>query len=70
MGMNVLYARIYVHHAGAWYPQRSEEVLDPLELELQRAVNCHVDAENWNSRRAASAALLTTEPSPRALQDF
>ena len=42
MGMNVLYARIYVHHAGAWYPQRSEEVLDPLELELQKVVSCYV----------------------------
>lgn len=46
MGMNVLYARIYVHHAGAWYPQRSEEVLDPLELELQKVVSWHMGAGN------------------------
>ena len=27
-------------------PQRSEEVPDPLKVELQKAVSCHTGAEN------------------------
>lgn len=40
-------AYVYERHVCACCPGRSEEMLDPLELELQMAVNYHFDAENW-----------------------
>lgn len=39
-----------VYHSGAWYPQRSEEDLRCLELELQMVVSHNAGAGNrpWN----------------------
>lgn len=42
----VLPACIYVHYLCAQCLWRSEDVLDPLELELLTVVSCPVDAEN------------------------
>lgn len=36
----------YMHHVHAWHPQRSKTVLDPLGLELQRAVSSYVSPGN------------------------
>lgn len=36
----------YVHCMCVWYPWRSEEGVDPLEIESQMAVNYHVGAGN------------------------
>lgn len=41
-----LSACMYVHHAGAWSPWRSEEGLDPLELESQMTVTHQVSTGN------------------------
>lgn len=43
MCMICLSSYMYTHYMHAWYPQRQEWVLDPLELELQTIVSCHLD---------------------------
>jgi hypothetical protein len=37
---------MYVYHIHAWYPWRSEEVLGPLDLELQMVVSLRVGVGN------------------------
>jgi hypothetical protein len=47
-----------VHHVCAWCPWMADEGIDPLELELQTVVNCHVGVENQAQvlKRAATAS--------------
>lgn len=49
MFVNVLPACMYVYCRHAWYPQRPEEGVNPLELELSMVVSHHVGA--WNQTR-------------------
>ena len=45
--LGVLPACISVHHMCAWCLQRQKRALDPLRLELQIIVGCHVGTETW-----------------------
>lgn len=38
---------MYVQQMYAYYPGFQNRELDPLEVELQIVVSCHMDAENW-----------------------
>lgn len=56
--MSVVTAHIYVHHMHTWCLQRSERVLELLELELEMVVSHHVGAGNlllWKNSKCASA---------------
>lgn len=37
---------MFVPNVYVWYPQRSEEHIDALKLELQTTVSCHMNARN------------------------
>ena len=46
----------------------SVKMSDPLELELQTVVICHVDAGKWDpDPREEQPVLLTAEPAPQPL---
>jgi hypothetical protein len=44
--MSILSACVSVYHVHALCPQRPEEALDLLVLELRMVVRCHVGAKN------------------------
>lgn len=52
-----------VYHFCAGYPQRPERALDPLELEIQVAMSCHVGTGN----QTETSVLLTTGSSSPGL---
>jgi len=48
--MNVSAALLSVYQVHVWCLRRSEEALDPLELELQMVISCQIDAVEWEMR--------------------
>lgn len=53
--MSILLARKFVYHEQAWCPQSQKRVLDPLGLESQTVVSCHLGTELGSSGRTACA---------------
>jgi hypothetical protein len=44
----------------AWYPERSEEGVGPLGLELEVVVSCSVRAGSWVLREKSQCSLLVS----------
>ncbi|EGV94550.1 hypothetical protein I79_002911 [Cricetulus griseus] len=53
---------MFVCHVHAWCPQKSEEGVRSLSLELQKIVSCHVGAEN-NPGPLQEQQVFFSEPS-------
>lgn len=50
---------MYVQQMYAYYPGFQNRELDPLEVELQIVVSCHMNAENWTNCWVNSTGQVT-----------
>ena len=62
MCVTVLPTRVCIYHVHAWCPQRPEEDIDPLELQVQTGGNLPCDVFAGNGPLVEDQVLLTTDP--------